>query len=234
MLFLVLISSLKAQFKFPQYINENQEEGFKSIFDGTTLNGWEGDTTYWRVENGTIIGEVTPKTLLKRNSFLIWRGGRPSDFELKLEYKVSKNGNSGINYRSVEVEGVPHALKGYQCDIDGKGKWSGQNYEERGRKFLALRGQFSQIMKATEPQAYGSIGDKETLLKFINDEEWNKCHIIVKGNTMVHIINGQVMSLVIDSDEENRKTKGLIGVQVHTGPPMTIAYRNIRLKELEP
>lgn len=232
-LFIVLLSSLNAQTKFPQFV-EDDSAGFKSIFDGKSLSGWEGDPAYWRVQDGSIIGKVTPETLLKRNSFLIWRGGQPGDFELKLEYRVSKNGNSGINYRSVEVAEVPYALKGYQCDIDGGGRWSGQNYEERGRKFLALRGQFSQIMNATEPQVYGTIGDKGVLLEFINDEEWNECHLIVRGNTMVHIINGQVMSLVIDNDEQNRKIKGLIGVQVHVGPPMTIAYRNIRLKEYEP
>lgn len=224
---------LCAQHTFPRFV-EDDAAGFRSIFDGETLNGWEGDPTYWRVENGSIIGEVTPETILGRNSFLIWRGGKPADFELKLEYKVSKSGNSGINYRSVEVAEVPYALKGYQCDIDGGGKWSGQNYEERGRKFLALRGQFSQLMDASKPLAYGTVGDKEELLQFIHDEEWNQCHLIVQGNTMVHIINGRVMSVVIDKDQKNFKAQGLIGVQVHTGPPMTIAYRNIRLKEYEP
>jgi len=223
---------LRAQHTFPRFVEEDSM-GFTSIFDGKSFGDWQGDPTYWRVEDGNIIGEVTAETLLKRNSFLIWRGGQPGDFELKLEYKVSKSGNSGINYRSVEVEEVPYALKGYQCDIDGGGRWSGQNYEERGRKFLALRGQFSQIMNATEPQVYGTIGDKDTLLDFVNDEGWNDCHIIVRGHTMIHIINGQVMSVVIDNDEQNRKNKGLIGVQVHTGPPMTIAYRNIRLKEFK-
>lgn len=221
---------LEAQQKFPQAV-EDDDTGFQAIFDGESLKGWEGDPTYWRVEDGSIIGEVTPETILKRNSFLIWRGGKPGDFELKLEYRVSKNGNSGINYRSVEVDDTPYALKGYQCDIDGKGRWTGQNYEERARKFLALRGQFTQIMSTDEPKAYGSVGDKEELLNFINEEEWNECHIIVRGNTMVHVINGQVMSVVIDNDTENRKNKGLLGVQVHVGPPMTITYRNIRLKE---
>ncbi|WP_229665675.1 3-keto-disaccharide hydrolase [Croceivirga lutea] len=221
---------LEAQQKFPEPVGDD-DTGFQSIFDGESLKGWEGDPTYWRVKDGSIIGEVTPETILKRNSFLIWRGGQPGDFELKLEYRVSKDGNSGVNYRSVQVEDTPYALKGYQCDIDGKGRWTGQNYEERARKFLALRGQFTQIMNAEEPKAYATVGDKEELLNFINEEDWNECHIIVRGNTMVHVINGQVMSVVIDNDTENRKNKGLLGVQVHVGPPMTIAYRNIRLKE---
>ena len=86
-----------------------------------------------------MVGEVTPETLLERNSFIVWKGGTPADFELKMEYRVSPEGNSGINYRSVKVPGVAHALKGYQLDIDGPGQWTGQNYEERGRTFLALR-----------------------------------------------------------------------------------------------
>jgi len=83
------------------------ESGFEPIFDGKTLQGWEGDPQYWRVENGCLVGEVTPKTILKQNSFIIWRGGTTRDFELKVEYRVSAQGNSGINYRSVEVPGQP-------------------------------------------------------------------------------------------------------------------------------
>lgn len=231
LLLLVLNSNtlVLAQAKFPQPISEN-ETGFNAIFNGVSLENWEGDPTYWRVEEGQIIGEVTPETILKRNSFLIWRGGAPEDFELKLEYKVSEGGNSGINYRSVEVKDTPYALKGYQCDIDGKGKWTGQNYEERARKFLAMRGQMTQLKTAMEPTVYGSLGDKDKLWEYIKKDDWNHVHLIVRGNTMIHIINGHVMSVVIDNDIENRTSKGLLGVQVHVGPPMTIAYKNIRIK----
>ena len=229
--FLVLLtpSILFSQAKFPQAIT-GDEDGFVSIFDGQSLQGWEGDSVYWRVEEGRIIGEVTPETILKRNSFLIWREGTTGDFELKLEYKISAEGNSGINYRSFEVEDTPYALKGYQCDIDGKGTWAGQNYEERGRTFLALRGQVTQIGKGEKPIEIGVVGDKDELMEFIRTEDWNECHLIVRGNTMVHMINGHVMSVVIDNDVENRKMEGLLGVQVHVGPPMAIEYRNIRIK----
>src|ERR671912_368629 len=64
--------------------------GFVKIFDGKTLNGWVGDSTYWRVENGNLVGEITPTTVLKTNSFIIWQGGKPADFELALEFKISK------------------------------------------------------------------------------------------------------------------------------------------------
>ena len=230
LLLLLLASNLYSQAKFPQAV-PGDEDGFVSIFDGQSLQGWEGDSVYWRVEDGRIIGEVTPETILKRNSFLIWRGGSAGDFELKLDYKVSAEGNSGLNYRSFEVNNTPFALKGYQCDIDGKGIWTGQNYEERGRTFLALRGQLTQISNGGKPIEVGVVGDKDELMEFIRKEDWNQCHLIVAGNTMVHMINGHVMSVVIDNDVENRKMEGLLGVQVHVGPPMTIEYRNIRIKK---
>ena len=91
-----------------------------SIFNGQNLDGWKGDSTYWRVEHGTLIGEVTPSTLLKQNSFIIYHGKMPNDFELKGNYKISSKGNSGINYRSIALEGEPFALKGYQADIGGQ------------------------------------------------------------------------------------------------------------------
>ncbi len=107
-----------------------REAGFVEIFDGKTLNNWEGDSTYWRVENGNLVGEVTPATLLKQNSFIIWRGGIVADFELKVQYRISKEGNSGLNYRSEEVEGRRFTLRGYQADLDGADLYSGSNYEE--------------------------------------------------------------------------------------------------------
>jgi hypothetical protein len=221
---------LNAQPVFPVEAS-SEEPGFESIFDGKTLDGWDGDSTYWRVENGCIVGEVTPENLLERNSFLIWREGTVNDFELKLEYRVSEEGNSGINYRSFEVSGLRWALKGYQCDIDGQGQWSGQNYEERGRTFLALRGQVTRISENRKPEIIGSPGDKEDLQQEINDD-WNECHIIAQGNMMTHMINGNVMSIVVDQDKMKRTKDGLLGVQVHVGPPMKIEYRNIRMKKL--
>jgi hypothetical protein len=206
--------------------------GFVPIFDGKTLTGWDADPKYWRIENETLVGEVTPETLLQANSFAIWRGGAPADFELKVEYRVSAAGNSGINYRSSEVPTPPFALKGYQCDIDGAYNWTGQNYEERGRTFLALRGQITRLTPAAKPAIIGSLGGKDTLAGFLRAGDWNQVHLIVRGNVFTHLINGQVMSIVVDEDPAARTASGLIGVQVHVGPPMKIEYRNFLLKTL--
>jgi hypothetical protein len=210
------------------------------MFDGKTLSGWEGDPKYWRVENGEMVGEVTPQTLLKQNTFLIWKGKAPSDFELTVDYRISAKGNSGVNYRSVRVDSLPYALKGYQADIDGKDKYglgyprhTGQNYEERGRQFLATRGQRTVIETGKPPRFIDSLGTKQALLKSINYDGWNALRIVVKGNNMKHYINGTLMSEVTDNDVVNRKFDGLIGVQVHVGPPMKIEFKNWVLKKLE-
>lgn len=225
-------SSVLLNTAFAQGAAPVTDEGWVEIFDGKTLNGWEGDPTYWRVEEGALVGEITPETLLKQNSFIIWRGGTTRDFELKLEYRVSAKGNSGINYRSTEVEGKKWAMRGYQADIDGADKYTGQNYEERGRTFLAKRGESVTIDSSAKPKLVASLGDSTQLVSFIKKEDWNEVYIIARGHALTHIVNGHVMSLVIDDDSANRRSDGLLGVQVHVGPPMKIEYRNIRLKNL--
>jgi len=202
---------------------------FVSIFDGT-LKDWDGDPLYWKAENGTLVGEVRPETLLKRNSFIIWRGGELADFELKLEYRVSAEGNSGINYRSIRVPGVSWAMQGYQADIDGKDQWSGQNYEERGRTFLAYRGQSVVLPPGRKPEVVRELGNRAELQNKVLKVDWNAVHIIARGNLLQHFTNGVLMSEVRDEDPEKRRLTGLLGVQVHVGPPMKIEFRNIRVK----
>lgn len=221
---------------------QQKKHGFVSIFDGKTLKGWECDTALWRVENGILVGEITADKLLKTNTFMIWRGGEPKNFELKLEYKISKDGNSGINYRSEKVTGVPYALKGYQADIDGMNRYTGQNYEERGRTTLAYRGQTTKVNAASgsEPiknNAWVSAEvvksqSRDSLQQFIKTNDWNEMHLIVKGNRLQHYVNGVLMSDVTDNDNVNKKLKGLLGMQVHVGPPMKVEFRNIRIKQL--
>lgn len=209
-------------------------DGFEPIFDGT-LKDWEGDPTYWRVENGVLTGEVRPDTLLTKNSFIIWRGGEVADFELKLEYRVSEHGNSGINYRSIQVPdpATKWAMQGYQADIDGQDQWSGQNYEERDRTFLAYRGQSVVLKPGEKPEVAKVLGDRAELQQQVKKNDWNEVHLVIKGNHLQHFTNGVLMSEVLDEDPQNRRASGLLGVQVHVGPPMKIEFRNIRLKRLE-
>jgi len=210
------------------------EPGFASIFDGKTLAGWEGNPTYWRVENGELVGEITPATIIKSNTFIVYRGARPRDFELKLEYRISREGNSGINYRSTIIPDpvTPEnrfSMRGYQCDLDGRKQYPGNNYEEKGRLFLAVRGQMTHVVGGRPPLLTSTIGDTNELAQLVTDD-WNAVHVIARGNVLTHIINNRVMSVVVDDDVANRPVDGLIGVQVHVGPPMKVEYRNIRLK----
>ncbi|MCM4172083.1 DUF1080 domain-containing protein [Arenibacter sp. TNZ] len=227
-----------------------KSDGFAPIFDGKTLTGWDADPSYWRVENGNLVGEVTPTTLLKTNTFIIWQGGQPADFELKLEFRIAEAGNSGINYRSERLDTIPFALRGYQADIDGKNSYTGQNYEERKRTTLAYRGEKAKISSQENPEEPGSLrsnvkgnawqtrevlsslGNIDSLKTKIKSEDWNACRLVIKGNRLQHYINGILMSDVIDNDSINRKSSGYLGLQVHVGPPMKVEYRNILLKSL--
>ena len=212
--------------------SQKKDHGFVKIFDGKTLNGWDADTSFWRVENGVIVGQVLPGKPIKTNTFLIWKEGQPADFEFKAEYRISPEGNSGVQYRSEELKDIRYALKGYQADIDGADQYTGQNYEERGRGFLAMRGQ-KVVLKANEkPMVTGSVGNSDSLKALIKKGDWNEIHIIAKGNKMQHFINGVLMSEAVDEDSANSKSSGLLGMQVHVMPKMKVEYRNILLKKL--
>lgn len=84
----------------------------------------------------------------------------------------------------------------------------------------------------TDLSVTGSLGSSDSLKTLIKSEDWNEFHLIVKGNRLQHYINGVLMSEVVDNDAVNGKSKGLLGVQVHVGPPMKVQYRNLRLKQL--
>lgn len=216
-------------------ISKEDEPGFMPIFDGKTLSNWEGDPKYWRVDNGMMTGEITPETIIKSNTFIIWRGGKPGNFELKVDYRITSGGNSGINYRSAVVPdkvtpGNQFAMRGYQCDIDGQNRYTGNNYEEKGRLFLAVRGQVTRVSGTRIPVVLASLGEEKDIATFVT-KDWNAVHLIARNNVLMHIVNGHLMSVVID-DDSGRSMEGLLGVQVHVGGPMKVEYKNWRLKNL--
>jgi hypothetical protein len=214
-----------------QQIPAIDESGFQAIFDGKSLAGWDGDPQFWRVENGAIVGQTATDKQPKQNTFLIWRGGTPGDFELRLQFKLT-GFNSGIQFRSIELPDIKWAMKGYQADMDGEQKYTGQIYEERGRGFVAMRGQITYIPNGKKPGVFGSLGDENELKSVIKSEDWNDLDILARGNTIVQAINGRVTSMLIDDDTANRRMDGLIGIQIHVGPPMKIEARKIRIKKL--
>jgi len=214
--------------------------GFVSIFDGKTLNGWDGDTQFWRVENGEIIGETTPENVMKQNSFLIWRGGTIKDFELKVEFRMNGT-NSGIQYRSSELPNVGKwVLKGYQADIDFTEGYLGNVHDERGRApsgeghaVLSRRGEITRAVDGPKYKVIGTIGDPTYLRGVMNVNGWNQYHIIARGRVLIQLINGQLMAVAIDEDAKHFAPEGLLGFQMHTGPPFKIEYRNVMLKKIQ-
>ena len=224
--------------------------GFRQIFDGKTLKGWDGDTTLWRAEGGAIVGETTAAAQLKQNTFLIWRGGEPADFELKLEFRINAT-NSGVQYRSAQVppsgEIGKWVLRGYQADIDFENQFTGMLYEERGRAFLAPRGAFGYVGPNQPPAGQrgqppagagprgqlGALESGDALKAFIKQHDWNQLHVVARGNMLVHVLNGHVTALFLDDDEAARSMRGLLGLQIHVGPPMKVEFRNIWLKEIK-
>jgi len=226
----------------PQPLPFENHDGFTQIFDGTSLKGWDGDPKFWRADGGAIVGQSSDDNKVTENTFIIWRGGEPADFELKLEFRINST-NSGIQIRSVHLPAGPQSgggdpiagnwvMKGYQADIDFGNQYTGQIYEERGRTFLAMRGQYSYVTPAGTPVALGSLQTGPTDLKGVfNINGWNQVHLIARGNVITEIVNGNVTSVLIDDDVKGRALKGLLGFQMHVGPPMKVEFRNIWLKQ---
>lgn len=220
---------------YPEYEPDDNTD-FVPIFDGKTLAGWDGDKTFWRAENGEIVGETTPEKVVKMNNFLIWRGGAVRDFELKCDFKLGGT-NSGIQYRSVELPDVGKwVLRGYQADMDITNEYTGNLHEERGRKpghvVLAQRGQMTRITAGPKYKVVATIGDNTLLRGVMNVQGWNRYHIIARGPIMIQILNGQLISATIDEDSKNFVPEGVVGFQMHVGPSFKVEFRNILYRKL--
>lgn len=199
---------------------------------------WDGDPKFWRAENGTIVGETKEK-FDGPNTFLIWRGATPGDFELKAEVRMNST-NSGIQYRSrllppnhgLRPDQTGHAwrLAGYQMDMDFDNVYPGLLYEEAGRAFLAPRGTISYIAPDGTKGVIGTIKSLDELKALYKPGDWNQFHLVARGNTLVHIINGQLTAICVDDDLKARSMGGLIGFQLHAGPPMKLEIRNVAIK----
>jgi hypothetical protein len=206
---------------------------FKPIFNGKDLTDWEGDSRLWSVKDGTIRGETAlPDKMTKGNTFLVWRGGAPKDFELKVKFRI-QNGNSGIQYRSKEVS--KWVMSGYQAEVENKPGKVGFLYHEKGRKYLANVGEMVVIGADGKPQVTGSTGDKQRDFidkGYYREKDWNEYFIIARGNHLEHWLNGFKTIEVNDDDPKGRALEGLIALQIHAGPPMLVEFKDILLKNL--
>jgi len=210
--------------------------GFESIFDGSSMKNWDGDPAFWKVANGALTGQSTTENPVKQNTFVIWRGGAPKDFELKVEYRISAT-NSGIQFRSVQLPAGPDigkwVMKGYQADIDAENMFTGQIYEERGRGFLAMRGQATYIGETGPPKVIGNLQQTPDELKaLIKTGDWNQVHLIARGRTMLYLINGHLMSVLIDDHPTMFVDHGVLSIQLEGRGDNAAYFRNLWLKNL--
>ncbi len=203
-----------------------------SMFDGKSLKGWVGRPDLWSVADGAIVGRTSADEPIKKNTFLIWEGDAPQDFELKLKYWVEA-GNSGIQYRSKIVEGAPDfVVGGYQADIEAANNYTGINYEERGRGILAQRGQKVTIGADGEKQAE-NFGDAAEIAKAFKTDGWNEYRVVAKGTVLQHFINDRLTAEVHDQQPEKASQDGVIALQLHVGPAMVIRFKDLTIRPLK-
>ncbi len=211
---------------------------FERMFNGKDLKGWKGDTNRWSVEDGTIVGRITAERALKTNTFLIWTHAAPHDFEMHFAYKLTAENekgaaNSGVQYRSREVTNSNFVVKGYQADIEAGPTYSGMLHEEGGRGILARRGQMTRVSSTGTVHPVASLGAPAEIQSVIKADDWNDYTIIARGNRLTHAINGRVTADATDEQEGARAFHGVIALQLHRGEPMTVRFRDLRIKFLK-
>lgn len=121
-------------------------------------------------------------------------------------------------------------LGGYQMDMDFGNNYPGGLYEEGGRGFLAERGTITYIGPDGTKGVIGALKSLEELKASFRPGDWNQFHLIARGNTLVHIVNGLVTAVCVDDDIKGRSMAGLIGFQLHGGDPMKLELRNLAIK----
>ncbi|MEX2187617.1 MAG: family 16 glycoside hydrolase [Pirellulales bacterium] len=207
------------------------EEGFKSLFDGKTLDGWDGNPKLWSVKDGTITGQTTKENPTNGNTFLFWKGGNVGDFELRLSYRIV-GGNSGIQYRSKDFGNW--VAGGYQGDFEAGKTYTGILYEERmTRGIMAQRGEKVVFGEDGKREVVGSVGKSDEIQAAIKNKDWNDYTIIAKGHELKHIINGKTTIEVTDNDPKKFVAEGILALQLHAGPPMMVQFKDVRIKELK-
>lgn len=184
---------------------EEKKEGFKLLFDGKSLRGWEGDPDLWSVQNGELVG-TTDKKEIKMNTFLISLK-EYGDFELRLDMKI-RNGNSGVQFRSTKLP--EYVVTGLQADAADKNWWGGV-YDEKGKRGVMVN---------------GWKGKAETVVK---NGDWNTMILRCQGEDISITINGLKTAELKDKE----KMSGVLALQLHRGPGMEARFRNIRIKELK-
>lgn len=208
------------------------ESGFQSMFNGKDLSGWEGKPGWWSVEDGAITSESTKEKPCPSAHYLMWRGGKPADFEMRLEFRLQGDGgNSGIQFRSKEVP--EWDTSGYQADIENGDQWTGCLFEHT-RGGISMRGEKVIIAEDGKKQVLALPDGRSSaeLLKAFKREQWNSYTIIARGPDITLKINDVIMCQATDHQTGLAARDGIIALQMHPGPPMKVQFRNLRIKHL--
>ncbi len=215
------------------------ESGLKPIFNGKDLAGWDGDPRLWSVKDGAIHGETTKEARAKGNTFLIWKAGRTTDFELRLSFRCNATNNSGIQYRSKHITKARNkwVVRGYQHEIRNQEKLpsvSGFIYAEGGKRGrMALVGDKTAWGPDGKKEIVGTLIDAEGYKKLFKLDDWNDVVIIAKGPHLQHYLNGRLIMDCVDKHPERALRDGILAFQLHAGKPMWAEFKDIRFKELK-
>jgi type 1 glutamine amidotransferase len=212
------------------------DPGFVSMFNGQDLTGWSGSPDLWSVRDRAIVGQTTKEKPAQENTFLIWTNGQPGDFEMRCSFKITANNsvgfaNSGVQFRSKVVKPSYWVVAGYQADMEAGTQYTGGLYEEKERGILASRGEKLIIHADGTKEIVGSLGNAADLENEIHHGDWNDYVIIAKGNHLQQFINGKEMIDVVDEQTSKSAATGVIALQLHHGEPMTVEFRDLRIKE---
>ena len=202
----------------------------QAIFNGSDLTGWSGDFNWWTVEDGTLTAESTPDKPCEKSNYLTWTGGEPADFQFDCDFKLSADGNSGIQIRSETRPDFD--TYGYQADMTGNGDLIGYVYHHK-HKLVAERGE-KVVLSPDGTRTATRFADKEALLAHFNKEDWNHYRILCDGRKITLLLNGVVMCEITDLSETGTTRHGIIALQMHRGPAMKVQFKNITLKSINP
>jgi hypothetical protein len=243
----------------PEPMDVKDHAGWTQIFDGATLGGWDGNPDVWKIDNGAIRAESTAQRRVG-STFLIWRGGEPGDFELKLEVKADADIHGGVFYRgkvgpppprppsagrastgaAARPAPPPFAVPadprwnviGYCLDFDYPLDNDGNVVDTaRSETQIGWRGYIVRMEASQRPRAIGVIGDRDAMKATIKPGGWNQLHIIARGSTLTHVVNGQVMAVLVDDDPAARQSAGVIALQIEQYGTGRISFRDIWLKQ---
>ncbi|HEY8748695.1 MAG TPA: DUF1080 domain-containing protein [Tepidisphaeraceae bacterium] len=210
-------------------------EGFVSLFDGKTLNGWDGMPGYWSVVDGAIVGKEEKEK--SEQTFLIYKGKNFANFELHFKYKFgTPDGNSGIQLRSKVITPATWRVGGYQADMDGKTGYDGSIYDEAkvaGRQVtLSNRGEKT-VWTAEGKREVDKLPESNAeLKKFIHTGGWNEAVVVCDGPHITYSINGHLMTDMTDNSSMALK-EGVLALQLHKGFTMEIEFKDLKIKELK-